>query len=140
MENGFVLMVGIVFSVSSFEKLIHIAVKTFLRCIFRLIIISLQLLLHNRKLVNLGEDLLQTIFIEHVRAVNGLNELPGGLPLAETGELNLFPGLQVSFVGAGVHQIPLDLQGNFGLGALFFDVLYVHVVCPPILRPPEQPS
>ena len=63
----------------------------------------LQLLLHNSCLVDLRENLLQTIFVEHVGAVNGLNQLAGGLTLAEARQLNVFTGLQVSFVGAGIH-------------------------------------
>ena len=92
----------------------------------------LQLLLHNSCLVDLRENLLQTIFVEHVGAVNGLNQLAGGLTLAEARQLNVFTGLQVSFVGAGIHQILLDLHGNLGLGAFLLNALYVHVICPPI--------
>ena len=84
------------------------------------------LLLGNGKVINLGENLLQAVFVENVSAVQSLDHLPGSLALPEAGNQNLLAGLQISLVDAGLHQILVDFHHDGGLVAVSFNVLYVH--------------
>ena len=84
------------------------------------------LLLRNGKVINLGENLFQTVFVENVSAVHGLDHLPGGLALTEAGNHDLLTSLEVGFVDTGLHQILVDLHNDGSLIAVSFDALYVH--------------
>ena len=95
---------------------------------------SLHILLHNSFFVNLGEDLLQTIFKEHMRTIHGLNHLPGSLALTEAGNQNALASLQVSLVYTGLHQVLVNLDHDGSLVAVLLDAFNVHVLCPPKIR------
>ena len=87
---------------------------------------GLEILLGNGKVINLGENLLQTVFVENVGAIHGLDHLSGSLALTEAGELDALAGLHVSLVDAGLHQFLVDFDNDGSLVAFSFDALYVH--------------
>ena len=83
---------------------------------------GLELLLDNDSLVNVGEDLVDGVFIEHLRAVHALDEFARGLALAEAGDHDVLADLGICLVQRGLELVLCDLDGNFR-GAVFF--LYV---------------
>ena len=90
---------------------------------------GLHILVDDSKLVDLGEDLFQAVFIENMSAVHALDHLPGSLALTEAREHNVLALLQVSGVNALFHQFLVNFNHDGGLVALFFNALYVHNYC-----------
>ena len=87
--------------------------------------LQVLLALHG-EVIDLGEDLFQAIFIENMSAVHGLDHLPGRLALPEAGQGDVLPGLHVSLVDAGLHQVMVDLHHDGGVVAVFLYALDVH--------------
>ncbi len=87
---------------------------------------GLQFLLHNGKIVNLRENLLQAVFIKDMGTIHGLDHLPGRLALPEAGELDVLAGLHVSLVDTGLHQFLVDLHNDGGFIAVSFCALNDH--------------
>ena len=85
------------------------------------------LLLGNGKIIDLGEDLIQAVLVEHVGAVHSLDHLPGSLALAEAGDLDVLAGLHVSLVDTGLHQFLVNLHDHGSLVAVSVNALYVHL-------------
>ena len=70
----------------------------------------------------LGEDLVDGVFIEDLRAVHPLDELARGLALAEAGDHDILTDLGIGLVQSSLELVPGDLDGDL-CGAVFF--LYV---------------
>ena len=83
---------------------------------------GLELLLDNGSFVDLGEDLVDSVFIEDLRAVHPLDELARGLALAEAGDHDILTDLGIGLVQSSLELVPGDLDGDL-CGAVFF--LYV---------------
>ena len=87
---------------------------------------GLEILLGNGEVIDLGENLFQTVFVENVGAIHGLDHLSGSLALTEAGELDALAGLHVSLVDTGLHQFLVDFDNDGSLVAFSFDALNVH--------------
>jgi len=73
---------------------------------------SLELLLDNGSLVNVGEDLVHGVFIEHLRAVHALDELARSLALAEAGDHDVLADLGIRLVQRGLELVLCDLDSD----------------------------
>ena len=88
----------------------------------------LEVLTGNGKIINLGEDLFQTVFIENMSAVHALDHLPGSLALPETGDHDALASLHVCGINTGLHQLLVDLHHDGSLVAILFGTLDNHYV------------
>ena len=87
---------------------------------------SLHVLFHNGVLIDLGKNFFQTVFVENMSTVHGLNHLPGSLAFTEAGDHDLLTGLHVSGIDTLLHQLLVDLDGDGSLIAVSFNVLHIH--------------
>ena len=96
---------------------------------------GLKLLLSDGKIIDLGEDLFQTVFVENMCSVHSLNHLAGSLALTEAGDHDVLAGLQISLVDTGLHELLIDLDNNSCLIAISLNALDIHNLYPPNIRP-----
>ena len=87
---------------------------------------GLELLLDNGSLVNVGEDLVHGVFIEHLRAVHTLDELARGLALAEAGDHDVLADLGIRLVQRGLELVLCDLDSDLCAAVFFLYVFNVH--------------
>ena len=87
---------------------------------------SLELLLDNGSLVNVGEDLVHGVFIEHLRAVHALDKLARGLALAEAGDHDVLADLGIRLVQRGLELVLCDLDSDLCAAVFFLYVFNVH--------------
>ena len=87
---------------------------------------GLDLLLGNGCLVDLGEDLVDGVFIEHLRAVHTLDELARGLALAEAGDHDVLTDLGIRLVQRGLELVLCDLDSDLCAAVFFLYVFDVH--------------
>ena len=93
---------------------------------------GVQLLLHNGLLIDLGEQLIDGVLKEHLSAVHTLDDLAGGLALAEAGDGDVLAVLQIGLVEAVLKGILGNRNYDFGIAVLFLNALYVHWCIPPM--------
>ena len=90
---------------------------------------GIQLLLLNRLGIGLGVQVVDSILIKHAGAVHALDDLPGGLALAETGHADLAALLLVDLLDSGLELLLADLDHQLdGALLLLLDALDIHVV------------
>ena len=87
---------------------------------------GLDLLLGNGCLVDLGEDLVDGVLIEHLRAVHALDEFARGLALAEAGDHDVLADLGICLVQRSLELVLCDLNGNLCAAVFFLYVFDVH--------------
>ena len=87
---------------------------------------SLELLLDNGSLVNVGEDLAHGVFIENLRAVHALDEFARGLALAEAGDHDVLADLGICLVQCGLELVLRDFDGDLCCAVFFLYVFDVH--------------
>ena len=90
---------------------------------------GLDLLGHDGLFIDLGENLVDSVFIEHLGAVHTLDHLPGGLALAEAGDKDIFAALVVGLGQSGVKLRLLHFDDDFGLSGGFLGVFHIHGCC-----------
>ena len=67
--------------------------------------------------IHLGEDDVQSVVIEHAFAVHGLDQLAGGLALAEAGDVDTAAHLQICLIHGLVELLGRHDDGQLGLVA-----------------------
>ena len=78
-----------------------------------------QVLLLDGLLIGAGVDGIDGIFIKHAGAVHPLDDLPGGLALAEAGDGDAAAVLQIGLLNSSLELLRSDLDGQLDR-ALFF--------------------
>ena len=88
---------------------------------------GLQALLGDGLLIDLRENFVDGIFIEHRGAVHALDHLARGLALAEAGDHDVLAALGIRLVQGHFKLRLFDLDGDLGITVFFFYALDIHV-------------
>ena len=89
---------------------------------------GLPSLIQNSLLINVGEDLIDSVFIEDFCAVHGLDHLSGRFALAEAGKRDVLAVFQIGLVQTLFKLCAVDLHDNFRAAVLSGCAFHVHVV------------
>ena len=87
---------------------------------------SLDGLLHDGLLIEIGIDLVDSIFIEHLGAVHALHDLPGRLALAEARDKNVLASLVIGLGQSGVKLRLFHFNNNRCLTGSLLGAFHIH--------------